>query len=205
MSPRRLLALCCATLVLAAVALWVSSALPWYRVTALVPLRGPVPVTFAGGQVWPALLGLAPVSLAGVAAALALSGLARRVLGALLAALGSWVAVVAVHTVLWPTPTPLDPGYPTPPSGVSPDALRDQPLVVTSAPWVAVAGGLAMFAGGLWLATREQVLPRLGSRFTVRHDRRREPDQDRDWWDALDGGQDPTASTGPGADPRPAP
>jgi uncharacterized membrane protein (TIGR02234 family) len=190
--------------VFAAIALWVSSALIWYRTTAEVPLRGPVPVTFTGGQVWPALFGLAPVALAGVAAVLALSGVTRRLVGVLVAALGLWAMVLAVRTLLGSVTTPLDPGYPTPPSGVDLDALRDHPLVATGSPWIAVAGGLAMFGGGLWVVTRERGLPRLGSRFSVGHDRPRQPDQDRDWWDALDEGRDPTTSTGSGTDPQPS-
>jgi uncharacterized membrane protein (TIGR02234 family) len=201
------LALCTVALILAAAMLWVSSGLVWYRVTAQVPLRGPVPVTFTGAQAWPPVLGLAPLALAGVAAVLALAGPTRRVLGLLVAALGIWVVQAAMRAVLGPHPSPLDPGYPAPPPGVGIDALRDQPLVATAAPWVAVTAGLAMVAAGVWVTVRERELPRFGARFSVGNDRPHQPDQDRVWWDALDGGDDPTVANDhandAGTDPRP--
>lgn len=206
-SGRRGLALCTVALVVAAALLWVSSGLVWYRVTAQVPLRGPVPVTFTGDQAWPPVLGLAPLALAGVAAVLALAGPVRRVLGALVAALGVWAVQAAGRAVFGPYPGPLDPGYPTPPPGVGPDALRDQPLTATGAPWFAATAGLIMFAVGVWVMSRERGLPRFGARFSVGHDRPRQPDQDRAWWDALDSGDDPTVPAEhpneAGTDPRP--
>jgi hypothetical protein len=205
-SGRRGLVLCSAGLVLAAATLWTSSALIWYRVTATVPLRGPVPVTFTGAQAWRPVLGLAPLALAGVAAVAALAGWPRRLLGVLVAVLGVWVVEAALRAVLGPRPGPLDRGYPIPPPGVSLDALRDQPLVATGAPWSAVVAGLLMLATGVWVTLRERELPRFGARFSVRHDRPRRPDQDQAWWDALDGGDDPTVTNegnDAGTDPRP--
>lgn len=210
-SGRRGLALCTAALVVAAVLLWVSSGLVWYRVTAQVPLRGPVPVTFTGVQVWTPVLGLAGLALAGVAALVALAGPLRRGLGVLLAVLGTWAVVAPARALLGAPPGVHDPGYPAPPPGVGLDALRDQPLVVTAAPWPAVVAGLAMVAAGIWVSVRERELPRFGARFSVGHDRPRQPDEDRAWWDALDGGSDPTAATDSefdpandvGTDPRP--
>jgi uncharacterized membrane protein (TIGR02234 family) len=209
-SGRRGLALCSLALVLAAALLWVSSALVWYRVTAQVPLRGPVPVAFTGAQVWAPVLGLAPLALAGVAALLALAGPLRRGFGVLVALLGGWAVVASVRAVVGPHRGVQDQEYPTPPPGVGIDALRDQPLVATAAPWAALAAGLAMAAVGIWVSLRERDLPRFGARFSTGRDRPREPDQDRAWWDALDGGSDPTAAdegangttNGTGADPR---
>jgi hypothetical protein len=164
-------------------------------------------VAFTGAQAWPPVLGLAPLALAGVAALLALAGPVRRVLGVLVAVLGIWAVAASVRAVTGPHPGVLDPGYPTPPPGVALDALRDQPLVATGAPWAAVAAGLAMVAAGLWLSSRERELPRFGARFSVGHDRPHQPDQDRAWWDALDGGSDPTVAddrpNDAGTDPRP--
>jgi len=206
-SGRRGLALCTVALVAASALLWVSSGLVWFRVTAQVPLRGPVPVTFTGAQAWPPVLGLAPLTLAGVAAVVALAGPVRRLLGGLVAAFGVWAVEAALRGLFGPHPGPLDPGYPSPPPGVDVDALRDQPLVATGAPWAAVAAGLLMLAVGVRVMSRERDLPRFGARFTVGHDRPRRPDQDRAWWDALDEGSDPTATNDPandaGTDPRP--
>ena len=209
---RRALGLCCVALVVAATLLWVASALPWWRVIAQVPLRGPVPVVFTGGQAWPGLLGIAPVALAAVAGVPALAGWSRRLLGGLLAVLGGWVAVAGVAAVLGSTPEPGAPGYPAPPPGVPIGALRDQPVSVAAAPWVALAGAAALLAAGSWMVVRERDLPRLGARFRVGHDRRaveqRPTDQGRDWWGQLDSGRDPTAGNDLGpppaaADPRP--
>ncbi len=212
MTGRRDLAVVCTVLTVAATALWVATALVWLRVTAVVPLRGPVPVTFTGGEVRPELAGLAAVALGGVAAVLALAGPSRRMLGAGLAVLGGLVVATAALVPLGPSAfrsgAP-DPGFP-PPSGVPLEALRDQPVEVSAGPWLAVVAGLALAGAGGWLLAREPRLPRFGARFAGSDARRRAPDRDRTWWEALDAGQDPTeappgtaAAGGDGADPRP--
>jgi len=205
-SGRRTLLSVCGALGLAAVALWVSSALVWYRVTAEVPLRGAVPVTFSGEQVRPVLGGAAPVALAGIAAVLALSGPVRRILGALLAALGGWVAAEAVFVMFGPSPLAgesIAPAFPLPPPGIPLDALRHQPLVVTPAPLLAVFAGCALLVAGGLMVREEPRLPRFGARFSA-PDRTHgpSPDRDRSWWEALDAGEDPTAPSSAAQDPR---
>lgn len=212
MTGRRDLAVVCGVLAVAAAALWVATALVWLRVTAVVPLRGPVPVTFTGGEVRPELPGLAAVALGGVAAVLALAGWPRRVLGAGLAVAGGLAVATAALVPLGPSAfrsgAP-DPGFRLP-AGIPLDALRGQPVEVSAGPWLAVCAGLALALVGGWVLAREPRLPRFSARFAGSDARRRAPDRDRTWWEALDAGEDPTeaspgtrASRDDGADPRP--
>jgi hypothetical protein len=67
------------------------------------------------------------------------------------------------------------------PSGVS----------ATAAPLLAAAGIALVVAAGLVLLLREPRLARLGARYGGTT-RRVEPDPDREAWDALDAGRDPT-------------
>jgi uncharacterized membrane protein (TIGR02234 family) len=195
----RELAAVCAALLVAAVALWASTGLAWYRLVAQVPLRGPVPVAFTGGEVRPVLPAVAALALAAVAAVPATAGALRRALGGLLAVAGTGVLVSVVLTWAGGSPFATDaarPAVPEPPPGIPLDALRHQPLEVTAAPWAAVLGALALLVAGGLTALREPRLPRMGARYAGASRRRREPDRDRSWWEALDRGDDPTAPGG---------
>jgi uncharacterized membrane protein (TIGR02234 family) len=143
-----------------------------------------------GGALSPVLTPLAMAGLAGVVAVLATKGVGRRVVGVLLALCGlgvaaaTWAAVGGSTVETW---------------------LRTHNVAITAAPpaWEVVAlwpvvsglGGVLLFAGGVVAVVR-------GGRWTGMSDRyERTPggrparaDGERDLWDALDRGDDPTDS-----------
>ena len=131
-----------------------------------------------GADVQPWLIGLAVVALAGTGALLATRGLARRLLGGLLVVAGAGIVVGAALARAG-----LDPGA----GGAA----------GTAWPVAGVLGGVAVAVGGL-LAARH------GHRWaamSARYDRRpAEPVEktitaadSREFWEALDRGDDPTA------------
>lgn len=200
---RRALLAVVGALVLAAAALWAAARLAWFDATVEVPARGAVPVTITGGEVVPALTGVALLALAAVAAVPAAGPVLRRAVGVLLAAAGTGVAVV---TLLRATGEPFGPGSAVaPPPGVPLEVLAARPPSPTAAPYLAVgAGGLMLLAAVLVVAGARR-LPGLGSRYG--EPRRRngtgsaDTDPDRAAWDALDAGRDPTAAPRDGGPP----
>ena len=140
----------------------------------------------AGSGVQPVPVGVGLLALAGAAAAVAVSGIARRVLGAALvaAAVGGCVAVAST-ALAGPSTARL---AELAGAAVAPTAT----VSGTAAPLLALAGALAVAAGGLVLLLRERGLPRLGARYAAPAKARR-VDPDREVWDELDAGHDPTA------------
>jgi tryptophan-associated transmembrane protein len=113
-----------------------------------------------------ALVPLALVALAGVAGAVAVGGWARRVLGGLLVLAGAFA--------VW--------------RGAFPGTGPDSPFAGRG---LAMLGGLLIVvAGGLlaWFATR---LPTMGARYRAQPTGR-SGDPDKDLWDDLSAGADPT-------------
>lgn len=111
------------------------------------------------------LVPLAMLALAGVAGAVAVGGWARRVLGVLLVLAGGLAA--------W--------------QGVFADVAADSPFAGRG---LAVLGGVLVgLAGGVlaWFAAR---LPAMGGKYRATG---RSGDPDRDLWDELSAGDDPTA------------
>ncbi|HVL85627.1 MAG TPA: Trp biosynthesis-associated membrane protein [Pseudonocardia sp.] len=200
MTPdRRSLTLACAGLALAAAALWAASALDWYRVTADVPLRGPVDVAVTGAQVQPGLTGVGLAALAAVAALVATGGPVRRTLGLVLAVAGLLLAGSALRAFAGSPFAAGGGGIPEPPAGVPAEALAGAPTETTTGPLLAVLGGLLLLGAGVLVMLREARLPRLGGRYAAPSARPAPADPDRAAWEALDAGRDPT--TGP-PDPR---
>ncbi len=205
MSGPRTLGLVCAGLLVSAAALWGASEAVWYRVSVAVAGRAEQVVEFTGAQVRPSLGGVALVALAGVAGVVATGGAVRRIVGGLLAAAGLAVGGAGLLGLLT-SPFASDgpaASLPTPPPGVTLDALRYQPTDTTPAPLLAVLGGLLLVAVGVLVLVREARLPRFGARYAtgrVGSGGARPPptDPDRAAWEELDAGLDPT-------DPRAAP
>jgi hypothetical protein len=159
-------------LVLGALALWGSSGLTWVSEQRDRAGVGLVEVGRSGGEVVPALVPLAVLAVAAVAAAVALGGVARRVLGVLVALAGGLAVVLAVTA-----------------AGSLPPRL------------LAVAGGLAVLAGGVVLVLRSAVMPRLGGGYQTPGAAKRVADPERELWNALERGEDPTGNP-PDAGPR---
>lgn len=90
---RRGMAVSTVLLILAAVALWSASRMTWVEFTAVDGLRPPVESSLNGGEWAPASTPLALLLLAGIAAMFAVRGWWVRLVGALLAVAG--VAVLA--------------------------------------------------------------------------------------------------------------
>lgn len=186
---RRSLVATVVLLVAAAAALWASVAAVWLRPSYDTPFRGQVSVAVEGGEWEPALGPVALLALAGVAAAVATGGWVRRVVGVVLAFAGGWVLVLGARPQLGTGP------------GIGRvDAVADAPSggrisdVLVIEPWTllaSVAGLLLLAAGGL-LVLRDAAMPRLGARYTAPSRSRRDPDPERELWDSLDAGEDPT-------------
>ncbi|MFI9640060.1 Trp biosynthesis-associated membrane protein [Micromonospora sp. NPDC051925] len=146
--------------------------------------RGTLPPTRqdrSGADLLPWLSALALVALAGGGAVLATRGWVRRLLGGLVTLLGLAVAVGG--------------GY----------GLVADPGAETHRQWPAfcLLGGLVAAGGGLLTARRGAGWPAMGARYerTVRADAPSRPDGrptadrgNREAWDALDRGEDPTVS-----------
>ncbi len=116
-----------------------------------------------GDEVLPALVPLALLCLAAIAAVVALSGWVRRVLGV--------VVVAAGGTATW--------------LGVSESgALPGRGL--------AVLGGILALGAGVVLVVRGSVMPRLGGGYQTPGAARRSADPERELWNALERGDDPT-------------
>jgi uncharacterized membrane protein (TIGR02234 family) len=191
-SPARALALTATALLAAAGALAGSSALTWYAAEVPAPGRAAVRVAARGGDLLAGLDAVALFALAAVAAIVALAGPARRVLGAAVGLVAAWLAAALV-AVLARSPTPAESaGWPGAPAGAGLPAE----VTATAAPLLAAAGVLLLAATGAAIVWREPRLARLGARYAAAGSqpdgRSRERDPDRDAWDALDAGRDPT-------------
>lgn len=116
-----------------------------------------------GAEVVPALTPLALLCLAAIAAAVALGGWARRVLGVVVVLAGAAAAFQGV-------------GADGPPVG------RGLVLV----------GALLVVAAGALLVVRGSAMPRLGGGYRTPGAAKANADPERDLWNALERGDDPT-------------
>ncbi|MEV0680506.1 Trp biosynthesis-associated membrane protein [Actinosynnema sp. NPDC050436] len=117
-----------------------------------------------GGDVLPASVPLALLFLAAIAAVVALGGWVRRVLGVLVLAAGVTAAWLAVAQ-----------------DGALPGRAT------------AVLGGLLAVAAGVVLVLRGSAMPRLGGGYQTPGAAKRSADPERELWNALERGDDPTA------------
>lgn len=153
----------------AAVALWAASDLSWYPDDPAPPddshdLLSPGMNVGTGGPSFTALALLALASLAGV---FAVSGWVRRLLGAVIVAAGGYVCWQALSA---------DVGF---------DLFTGR--------GVAILGGLLYVAAGVLVVRYAAVLPTMGARYERANTERRSGDPDKDMWDGLSDGEDPTA------------
>ncbi|SDM89093.1 Trp biosynthesis-associated membrane protein [Allokutzneria albata] len=151
-------------LLAAAGLLWGSSSVAWFA-DASSALRSARDQPTGADQV-PALIPLALLSLAGIAGAIATSGVLRRVVGGLLALLA--VGGIA----LWV-------GYAA--------------TVTAVGPLLGLAGLALLLAAGLIVLVGGARMPALGARYDTGSNARA-ADPDREVWEALDSGSDPTVT-----------
>ena len=117
------------------------------------------------------LVPLALVALAGVAGAVAVGGWARRVLGGLL--------VLAGGFAIW--------------HGAFPGTGPDSPFAGRG---LAMLGGLLVVFAGVLLAWFAARLPTMGAKYRAQTTTGRSGDPDKDLWDELSAGADPTDEKG---------
>jgi uncharacterized membrane protein (TIGR02234 family) len=177
----------------AALALFASSA-TWARTDVLdaataggQAAAAPLAVKLSGGDLTPAVNALGLLGLAATVALVATRGIGRRLVGVLLAAAGVGVMVYAARIGADPGPTVRAAQHVVAlaPSGHP----RVGPIRLTVAPWAALVGGLAFAGAGMVAAVFGPRWPAMGGRYQTRS---RRP---LDAWEAIERGQDPTASS----------
>lgn len=197
-SPGRLLGLAAAVLVLAALVFWAASRVTWVSAEWATPLRGRVAAGATGEDTEPVLVPWALLSLAAVAGILATSGWGRRVVGVVVALAGI-AALVRAAT-----------GFATPAPDALPAPARQAGTLLTASagvvgPLLALLAGLLLAAVGVLVVLAAPVLPRLGARYDAPGAPRRARDPDRELWEALDEGHDPTTDAPAPTTSSPAP
>jgi len=153
----------------AAAALWGATELSWH---AEPPALGdphdavPAPGVDAGTG-GPSFTAVALLALASLAGVFAVSGWMRRLLGAIIVVAGAWVCWRAIDA-----------------EGAF-DLLTGRGL--------ALLGGLLFLAAGVVIVLSADALPTMGARYERVNTKRRSGDPDKDMWDGLSDGEDPTA------------
>jgi hypothetical protein len=166
-------------LLFAAAALWISARLTWsFAVfgTADVPL----PRSTAGTQHAPALIPLAVFAVAGIAGALATNGWPRRVVGSLLVLAGLaavWTGIDGLPGVFGAKPA----GFPI--------------GQILTGRGLAVLAGIGMVLAGVILVRAGARLRGLGGGYRTPAARAKDPD--KELWQTLSDGADPTVGEDP--------
>lgn len=183
-------------LVLAAAALWIASRMTWVEVTSFDGLGQPRTTALSGGSWSTALVPLAVLLLATAVAALAVRGWPLRVLALLAAITSAGMAYLAI--TLWVMPD----------VGVRASNLAEAPvadLVGTQRHYggaviTVVAAAVTLLCATLLLrsATKDRSAPaRYGRRTAAPGDEQDSGMSERQLWDALDDGVDPTQDQTP--------
>lgn len=178
-------------LALAAAALWVASRMTWVDVTSFDGLGQPRTTALSGGSWSTALVPLAVLLLATAVAALALRGWALRVLAVIAAITSAGMAYLAI--TLWVMRD----------VGVRASQLADAPvadLVGSSRHYggaviTVVAAVVTLACAALLLRSAKRAGPvaaRYARRSTDPADKSADAMSERQLWDALDEGRDPT-------------
>lgn len=165
-------------LALAALLLWVSSLMTWSWTQHSDPLTGVVTTRLTGSERETALIPLSLLSLALIAAVVATGGLVRRIAGGVVVGVGVgviWLAFDGVDEVFATHPN----AYPF--------------VTIAVGHGLALLAGLAVTLAGVLLVRAGHRMPRLGGRYQAPAQAKRAPDPERELWQALDSGSDPTA------------
>lgn len=205
---RRFIRLAQLLLIVAALGLWVAARLPWVVIETFDGLGQPKTTTLTGGAWSSALLPLALLLLAAATAGLAVRGRLLRLLALLVAASSAVAGYLAISQ--WVVPE----------VAVRAADLADIPVMVlvgserryvgaalalVAALAAVIAAVLLMRAASSRTTTTKYVAPatrRSAARSDVAADLADGARSERELWDALDEGQDPTTDTpAPGDDP----
>ena len=153
----------------AAAALWGAGSLDWFPGPPVPAPEDPgSPYLLAPGkQEAPSFTAVAWLALASLAGVFAVGGWMRRLLGGIVVVAGGWVCWRAIDT----------PG----------------PFELLSGRGVAVLGGVLFLAAGVLIVVHAAALPTMGTRYERANAERRSGDPDKDMWDGLSEGEDPTA------------
>lgn len=166
-------------LALASALLWLSSLMTWSWTQHSDPLAGVVTTRLTGSQRETALVPLALLALALIAAVVATGGLARRIAGGVVFLVGVgtvWISFDDAGQVFTAHPA----GYPA--------------ATVAAGHGIALLAGIAVTLAGLLLVRSGHRMPRLGARYQAPAQAKAAADPDRELWQALDAGSDPTAN-----------
>jgi hypothetical protein len=155
-----------------AAALWGATELSWHPAEVLPPSQNPHGQAILNPGVdmepdRPSFTVVAWLAFASLAGVFAVSGSMRRLLGAIIVVAGGWVCWQAIST-----------------EGAF-DLLTGRGL--------ALLGGVLFVAAGLMIARFADILPTMGAKYERTDAERRSGDPDKDMWDGLSGGEDPTA------------
>lgn len=166
-------------LLLGAAALWGASRLAYVEVVSSFGVK-----TLTGAEIAQWHVPHAVLAVAAVAAILAVRGWPRRILGALLVVVAGWQLYATLDEAVlsdsrWSVFAP----------GAAADATVE---VATWGPLAAVAGALLIGFAGVLLAWRGHRMPGLGAKYSAPGTKRARPDVEKEMWDALSEGDDPT-------------
>jgi uncharacterized membrane protein (TIGR02234 family) len=165
-------------LALASLLLWLSSLMTWSWSQRSDPLAGVVTTRLTGAERETALVPLALLALALIAAVVATGGVVRRVVGVVVGLVGVgtvWMGFDGANEIFTRHPA----GYPA--------------VTIAAGHGVALLAGLAVTLAGVLLVRSGHRMPRLGGRYQAPAQAKKAADPDRELWQALDSGSDPTA------------
>jgi uncharacterized membrane protein (TIGR02234 family) len=176
-------------LVLAAAGLlWGASALVWVGQRYRTPYGTEVTAGLTGAELRPELVPMALAALAAVAAVLATGGWLRRAVGVLIALAGGLLGwrVLQQFTFGW---FASGASSDVPPGSTPIGEFASQPY----GPLLMTAGALLLFVAGVLVAFRAGRMPAMGSRYSAPGtEKQTSRDPDRQMWNDLDAGRDPT-------------
>lgn len=150
-------------LLLGALGLWASSRLTWATEAVERPGAGVSTIGRTGTDLVPELVPIAVLCLAAIAAVVALSGWPRQVLGVVVLLAGAGAIALTIG------------------------GRGDLPPRA-----VALLGALLIVVAGLALVVRGKAMPKLGGSYQTPGAAKRSTDPDKELWQALERGDDPT-------------
>ena len=115
----------------------------------------------------PSFTAVALLALASLAGVFAVSGWMRRLLGGIVVVAGGWVCWEAIRA--------------------------GGEFALLTGRGLALLGGLLFLAAGVVIVVHAATLPTMGARYERANAERRSGDPDKDMWDGLSEGEDPTA------------